>query len=133
MKAGSIHRVPLSETAQAILRQVGAFRSGANGPLFPGRGDRPLGDATMLGTLRDLDPTASVHGFRSAFRDWCGNETNTPREIAEACLAHAVGSSVEQAYRRSDALEKRRTLMEMWSSYCSGETSGKVVSIGRRS
>jgi integrase len=58
---------------------------------------------------------ATVHGFRSAFRDWAGNETHFPREVAEAALAHVVGDKAEQAYRRGDALEKRRVLMEAWS------------------
>jgi integrase len=69
--------------------------------------------------------SATVHGFRSSFRDWCGNKTSFPREIAEAALAHATLSAVEAAYRRSDALEKRRGLMEAWASYCErgrGET-----------
>jgi integrase len=60
----------------------------------------------------------TVHGFRSAFRDWAGNETSYPRELAEAALAHVVGDKAEQAYRRSDALEKRRALMESWSAWC---------------
>jgi len=72
---------------------------------------------------------ASVHGFRSTFRDWAGDETTFPREVAEAALAHKVGNDVEQAYRRSDALEKRRLLMEAWSRYCGGENSGKVVKL----
>ena len=61
----------------------------------------------------------TVHGFRSAFRDWCGDATDFPREIAEAALAHQVGNEVEQAYRRSDALEKRRTLMQAWADFLS--------------
>ena len=60
----------------------------------------------------------TVHGFRSAFRDWCGNETHFPREIAEQALAHAVGNEVERSYRRGDALEKRRELMQAWGRYC---------------
>jgi integrase len=61
---------------------------------------------------------ATVHGFRSAFRDWAGNETSYPRELAEAALAHVVGDKAEQAYRRSDALEKRRALMQSWEAWC---------------
>ena len=60
----------------------------------------------------------TVHGMRSAFRDWAGEETNFPREVAEAALAHVVGDAAEQAYRRGDALEKRRKLMNAWASYC---------------
>jgi hypothetical protein len=70
---------------------------------------------------------STVHGFRSAFRDWCGNETHFPREIAEAALAHVVGDKAEQAYRRSDALEKRRTLMDAWANYLDGNTRGANV------
>jgi integrase len=60
----------------------------------------------------------TVHGFRSSFRDWAGNETGFPREIAEQALAHVIGDAAEQAYRRSDALEKRRKLMDAWAAYC---------------
>ena len=73
----------------------------------------------------------TVHGFRSAFRDWCGEETSFPREICEAALAHATGNAVEQAYRRGDALEKRRALMEAWAAYCGGET-GNVIRMARQ-
>jgi integrase len=59
-----------------------------------------------------------VHGFRSSFRDWAGEATNFPREICEAALAHATGDKVEAAYRRGDALEKRRKLMEAWAGFC---------------
>ena len=71
--------------------------------------------------------TPPLHGFRSSFRDWAGNETATPREIVETALAHAVGDKAEQAYRRSDALEKRRQLMEAWASYCTADPTPKVV------
>ena len=60
----------------------------------------------------------TVHGFRSTFRDWCGDQTNFPREVAEAALAHKVGNKVEQAYRRRQALDKRRVLMDDWALYC---------------
>ena len=73
----------------------------------------------------------TVHGFRSAFRDWVGEETTFQREIAEAALAHLVGDAVERANRRGDALEKRRELMAAWASYCV-ETPAKVVSIAGR-
>jgi integrase len=61
----------------------------------------------------------TVHGFRSSFRDWVGEETDFPRELAEAALAHQVGNDVERAYRRGDALERRRKLMEAWEAYIS--------------
>jgi integrase len=69
----------------------------------------------------------TVHGFRSAFRDWAGNETDFPREVAEAALAHVIGDKAEQAYRRSDALAKRRKLMDAWAAYCEPAASANVV------
>jgi hypothetical protein len=75
---------------------------------------------------------ANVHGFRSSFRDWAGNVSNFPREVAETALAHVMGDKAEQAYRRSDALENRRKLMEAWAAYCDPKISNKVVQIGKR-
>jgi integrase len=75
---------------------------------------------------------ATVHGFRSSFRDWAGNVSNFPREITETALAHVIGDKAEQAYRRGDALEKRRKLMEAWASYCEPKRGGNVVQIGAR-
>lgn len=81
---------------------------------------------TLTMVLRRLEIDATVHGFRSTFRDWCAEATDVPREVAEAALAHALESKVEAAYRRSDLLEKRRTLMESWSAYCTG-AAGETV------
>ena len=92
------------------------------------RRDSPLSPSSLQGVLTRLKvEDATVHGFRSAFRDWAGNETAFPREIAEQALAHATGNAAEQAYRRGDALEKRRALMEAWGSYCEPGASGNVV------
>jgi len=74
--------------------------------------------------------SATVHGFRSSFRDWAGNVSNFPREITETALAHVVGDKAERAYRRSDALEKRRKLME--ANYCEPKNTGNVIGIGKR-
>jgi integrase len=74
---------------------------------------------------------ATVHGFRSSFRDWAGNVSNFPREITETALAHVIGDKAEQAYRRSDALEKRRKLMDAWSAYCEPRQVGKVIPLTR--
>ena len=74
---------------------------------------------------------ATVHGFRSAFRDWAGEETNFPREIAEAALAHRIGDKAEQAYRRGDALEKRRALMAAWASHCETGAGANVILAAR--
>ena len=75
---------------------------------------------------------ATVHGFRSSFRDWAGNETGYPRELIETALAHVIGDKAEQAYRRSDALEKRRDLMEAWAGYCDPTRLANVVQMRRR-
>ena len=74
----------------------------------------------LVGTLQIK---ATVHGFRSSFRDWCGNETHFDRVSIESCLAHAAGDATELAYRRSDALEKRRVIMQEWAKYCEGPTA----------
>jgi integrase len=73
-----------------------------------------------------------VHGFRSSFRDWAGNVTSFPREVIETALAHVIGDKAEQAYRRSDALEKRRLLMDAWADYCEPEKAGRVVAINTK-
>ena len=79
----------------------------------------PLNKMAMLTVLRRMGHTETVHGFRSAFRDWGGDMTTVQREVIEAALAHATGDATELAYRRSDALEKRRKLMDAWGSFCS--------------
>ncbi|MBB3771609.1 hypothetical protein FHS55_002208 [Angulomicrobium tetraedrale] len=87
--------------------------------VFPGaRKAKPSSVMAFDMQRRRLDCAYTVHGFRSAFRDWVGEETTFQREVAEAALAHTVGDEVERAYRRGDALEKRRTLMEAWAMYC---------------
>lgn len=120
MKAGKEHRVPLSARALSVLRPLKEARVGDF--VFSGaKKGYPLSVMAMDMLLRRLKVDVTVHGFRSAFRDWCGNETNFPREVAEQSLAHHVGDAVERAYRRGDALAKRRTLMEDWGRYLSGE------------
>ena len=69
-----------------------------------------------------------MHGFRSSFRDWCGEVSTFPREVAEAALAHVAGDQTERAYRRGDALEKRRALMEAWASHCEPK-AGNIVAL----
>ena len=118
MKAGREHRVPLSEAALDGLERIKKLNDGF-GVVFPSplKRGRPLSDMTLTKVLRDtgLADHATVHGFRSSFRDWCA-ETGKPREIAEAALAHVVGG-VEGAYFRSDLFQKRRILMDAWARY----------------
>ena len=125
MKAGIEHRVPLSDGALAVLESVRPLRDRSD-LLFPSpsRPGRPLSDMTLTKVLRDtgLAGRATVHGFRSSFRDWCA-ETGTPREIAEAALAHVVGG-VEGAYFRSDLFARRRRLMDQWAAYVTGDRAG---------
>ncbi len=118
MKAAREHRVPLCERAVAILERLAAVK--INQFVFPGyRHGKPLSHISMAKVIDRMGVEgATVHGFRSAFRDWAGNETHFAREVAEAALAHVVGDKAEQAYRRGDALEKRRTLMNAWGAYC---------------
>ena len=82
--------------------------------------------------MAQVEKGYTPHGFRSSFRDWAGDETHFPREVCEAALAHAVGDETEQAYRRGDAFNKRRRLMDAWSRYACNEPDAakKVVSIG---
>jgi integrase len=119
MKAGKEHRVPLSVEALAILEDMPRFDG--NPFIFPGaKKARGLSNLAMLMTLRRIRPNLTVHGFRSSFRDWAGEATNHPREVCEQALAHTVNNQVERAYRRGDALEKRRALMQDWADYLDG-------------
>jgi integrase len=116
MKMKRPHRVPLSVRALAILQEAAAFRDGDI--VFPGtKRGRPLSDMTLSKLVKELGFDADVHGFRTSFRTWVQEQTDYPREVAEAALAHAVGDDVEQAYARSDLFEKRRTMMEAWAGY----------------
>ena len=123
MKAGREHRVPLPQRALEIVRHMHKIR--LSDFVFPGqRRGKTLSHVAMAKVVARHGGTgATVHGFRSAFRDWAGNETHHPREIAEAALAHTIGDAAEQAYRRGDALEKRRALMNDWADFCGGVTS----------
>jgi integrase len=129
MKGRRSFTVPLSDRTIAIVEAMAAIRQ--NDFLFPGRKNRPIGELALLTALRDMgrgDVTA--HGFRSTFRDWAGDH-GFPREIAEAVLAHVTGDQTEQAYRRSDALERRRALMAAWASYCGQPSAGRDAKVVR--
>jgi len=119
MKLKKEHVVPLCDRAVQIVE---AMRQQATSDLvFQGDvAGRPVSDTAMTKALRLASPDkkATLHGLRSMFRDWAGDCTNHPREVAEAALAHAVGNAVEQAYRRGTALQKRRELMQDWAAYC---------------
>lgn len=128
MKAGREHRVPLSQPAVKLLGALPRFAE--TDLLFSGAQGGMVSERTLLAVLRRMGLSATVHGFRSTFRDWCGEFTNFPREVAEEALAHATGNAVERAYRRGDALLKRRKLMEAWAGYCGMPArSGNVTPI----
>ena len=131
MKAREAHVVPLSDAAVAILtaQRGGDVEPDPDGPIFPGRNGRsPISRAAMSHLLeRLIGKTGTVHGMRSSFRDWAGDETTTAREVVEHALAHRVGSAVEQAYRRQSAIAKRRVLMQAWADFATGRTAPAVV------
>jgi integrase len=119
MKAGKEHVVPLSNRAMELLRHQQGVSNGSQ-YIFTGYSDKPLANKTMLHSLRGMCIKDSVHGFRSTFRDWAGDTTTFQREIIEECLAHRVGGEVERAYRRTTALEKRKSILQAWADYCGG-------------
>jgi integrase len=130
IKVDREHRVPLSVEALAVLDTARGLDPVF---VFPGRRrGRGMTDMTISAPLRRFYSEATVHGMRSTFRDWCAERTNVPREIAELCLAHEVGSVVERAYRRSDLFDKRRDLMDQWGRFClSAGSAGEVVELRR--
>lgn len=127
MKAGKEHRVPLTEPARAIVQSLHALR--ISDYVFPGQAaGKPLSNmafSKLLQRMRLDDYTP--HGFRSSFRDWAGDMTGFPRDVAEQALAHRVGDATEQAYRRADALEKRRDLMNAWALWCSDPSESQNI------
>ncbi|KUJ85304.1 integrase [Ruegeria marisrubri] len=116
MKSGKVHRVPLTDEMLGILEPLRAL---ASDYVFEGqKRHQPLSNMSMLMLLRRMrQDGVTVHGFRSSFRDWVAEAANAPRELAEAALAHQVGSDVERAYARSDLLERRRELIERWCRF----------------
>jgi integrase len=119
MKAGKEHRKPLTPRALAILDEMEKIRRGPF--IFPADpGEGPLSEMALEMLLRRLGAkTATVHGFRATFKTWAGDATQFPRELVEEALAHEIGNPVERAYKRSDALERRRELMLAWERHVS--------------
>ncbi|MFM9926402.1 integrase arm-type DNA-binding domain-containing protein [Variovorax sp. H27-G14] len=124
MKAKREHRVPLPEAAIKILKELPRVEEiddakgiKDNELLFPGSKGKPLSDMSLTAVMRRMAIEAVPHGFRSTFRDWAGDRTDFPRDLAEFALAHAIESKTEEAYRRGDALERRRVMMTAWSAF----------------
>jgi integrase len=131
MKSGKEHRVPLAPRALKLIKDtVGAreefvFAGGTLG--------RSLSAKALAKALRRMQvENATVHGFRSTFRDWAAECTNFTNEVCEAALAHVVENKAEAAYRRGDLFEKRRKLMDAWATYCAAPKAGKVVAFRRK-
>ena len=134
MKGGREHRIPLSEPALDILGRLQPLAVGRDSLVFLSirkraqlsdmalsmlvRGMNEVGEGQRMPWLASDNRPIVVHGFRSTFRDWCEEETSTPRAVSEAALAHVVESKVEAAYHRTDHFEKRRILMELWAGHC---------------
>jgi integrase len=139
MKSKRLHRVPLSSPAIALLTRLHATKTSAYvfpSPMNTEAKEKPLSNMAMLTLLKRMTRTdITTHGFRSAFRDWCGEQTNYPRELAEAALSHVLSDKTEAAYQRGDYLEKRARLMEVWAEYCqtAPQVSANVSPIRKQS
>ncbi|MFP3584147.1 tyrosine-type recombinase/integrase [Paraburkholderia sp. SIMBA_055] len=131
MKAKKEHRVPLSPAAVRLLQSI--ERKPGIDLVFPSpRSGRALSDMSLLELMRRQSLEATPHGFRSTFRDWAGEYTNYPRELAEVALAHIKGDATEAAYWRGDVLEKRRRMMTDWAEFCAKPIEpGEVIPINR--
>jgi integrase len=129
MKGGRTHRVPLVSAALSLLETLPGARAGL---VFPGfRDGKPLAKMALANVLKRAGGDgATVHGMRSAFRDWSGDRTAFARDVIEAALAHRVGDTTEAAYRRGDAIDKRRVLMQAWAGYLAGEAA-EVIELRR--
>lgn len=118
-------RVPLSTEALNVIEQAKPFAR--DGFLFPGARKGVISDMTMSNLMKRRGMDARPHGFRSSFRDWVAETTNTPHDVAETALGHTVGGAVERAYRRTDYLEQRGALLQRWANWCVSGDSGTVV------
>ena len=124
MKAGKEHQLPLSRRSIEILT-VARNRDPRSDYVFSRKG-KYMSNMAMLNLLKRLNPSVTVHGFRSSFRDWISEESDFSPELAEMQLAHTIANKVERAYRRGNLLEKRRVMMERWSAYCQGKAVSSI-------
>ncbi|OTP69746.1 tyrosine-type recombinase/integrase [Caballeronia sordidicola] len=125
MKVSKEHRVPLSNAALHLLKAMPRLKDCDY--VFPTPAGKMLSDMTLLAILRRAKLDATPHGFRSTFRDWAGEKTNYPRELAEVALAHVKGDSTEAAYWRGDVLERRRQMMSDWADFIGSRLVGDGV------
>jgi integrase len=132
MKGGKEHRVPLAPRVVEILNEMAEIQL-SEFVFFGAKQGRSLSDMALLMLLRDLCPGVTVHGFRSAFKDWASEATSFPDHLSEAALAHTSADKVRAAYARSDLFEKRRELMEAWAQHCQRKPAfAEVVPLQRR-
>lgn len=146
MKAGREHRVPLTTAALAVLERVKLLSANGEGFLFPGerqgrkgkvdegqevesrlRTDAPLSSTSIVNLMARMGCDATIHGFRSSFRDWAAETTGFPHEVCEMALAHTIPNKAEAAYRRGDLFDKRRALMEAWAAFCEPKPANVVA------
>jgi integrase len=134
MKAGREHRVPLSGRALAIVKALSQAGEGSEFVFAGHKTGKPLsGESLGMVLWRMKLDGVTVHGFRSAFRDWAAECTNYTNEVCEAALAHMVTNRVEAAYRRGDLFEKRRQLMDAWADFCAApRVAGKIIPMQRK-
>src|SRR5262249_2224822 len=135
MRAGRGHRFPLLAAALRVHRGMQEFRPAVDALVFPGKDGKPLRNTVMWDLRKSMGRTdITAHGFRSSFSDWAHERTGHDNIVIEQSLAHAVGSAVERAYRRTDLFEKRRRLMDRWATFCTTEPTahGKIVPMQRR-
>ncbi len=127
MKGGVDHRIPLSPRCVAILTQAQALANGSQ-YVFPGRsGTKPLSGMAFLMVLRRMRRhDVTTHGFRSSFRDWAAEQTNFPRAVCEAALAHTLRDKTEAAYHRTALFERRHDLMTAWAAFATSEPAAGV-------
>jgi integrase len=132
MKMKREHRVPLSDSAVAIVESMAKLKQGDL--VFPAaRAKAPMSDMTLTAVLRRMERTdITVHGFRSTFRDWAAECTDYPNHVVEMALAHAIGGAVEAAYRRGDLFEKRRDLMQAWADYFEQQVASVIPMKGAK-
>ena len=136
MKMNRDHDVPLSDQAVALLRQMEAEKTDSTFVFVGGRGadakaaGKPMRNASLWMLMQRAGGEATTHGFRSTFRDWCG-ETGVDEKLAERCIAHKVGSDAENAYARSSLIARRRPIMEAWGAFVDGARDNNVLSFER--
>ena len=126
MKARREHRVPLAGRALEVLSEARDLKGQYSGLVFPARSGKPLSNMVYVALLRRLGIPAVAHGFRSSFKDWCIEQTDTPWVVGEAALAHTLGNSTEAAYARSDLFQRRRGLMHAWAEFLAADADGNA-------